>query len=48
MLAARYPGGWWGGMVPERGFWGHSPAPVDIIEYLLTAVETAVGQTRSR
>lgn len=47
MLAERYRGGWLGGALPKRGFWGHSPSPPDIIEYLPTAVEAAVAERRS-
>ncbi len=45
MLASRYPGGWSGGALPERGFWGHRPEPRDIVELLQTTVEPAFGQT---
>jgi hypothetical protein len=44
MLTSRYHGGWSGGALPERGFWGHRPAPRDIVEFLQTTVEPAFGQ----
>lgn len=38
-LNARYPGGWSGGALPDRGFWGRSLAPADIVPFLLGAIE---------
>ncbi len=38
-LDDHYPGGWTGGSLPERGFWGHSPKPPDIIDFTVSAVE---------
>jgi hypothetical protein len=40
-LDERYPGGWSGGALPERGFWGYSSSPADLVESLCTAVEQA-------
>lgn len=37
-LHERYPGGWMGGSLPERGYWGISPPPRDIAEFLSGAV----------
>ena len=34
LLARRYPGGWYGGSLPERGYFGISPSPDDFISYL--------------
>jgi len=31
-LAERYPGGWYGGSLPERGFFGIAPVPPDFVE----------------
>ncbi len=38
-LHDRYPGGWTGGSLPERGFWGHKPIPADIIDFTESAIE---------
>jgi hypothetical protein len=33
-LAQAFPGGWWGGALPERGFWGHARPGVEEREVL--------------
>jgi len=34
-LNKKFPGGWFGGALPERGFWGCDKIPPDILEYLI-------------
>ena len=43
-LAEAHPEGWWGGSLPERGYWGASPAP----EGLAALVERLVGAEEAR
>lgn len=31
-LAEAYPQGWWGGDLPEQGFWGHPGRPAGVVE----------------
>lgn len=33
-LSARFPGGWWGGALPQRGFWGRLGASEDVKSFL--------------
>jgi hypothetical protein len=40
-LAERFPGGWLGGALPERGFWGHAePVPEGVVEAIAGAIES--------
>lgn len=39
LLDDQYPGGWSGGALPDRGFWGHSPIPRDMVPFLVSAIE---------
>ena len=39
-LAAAFPGGWYGGALPERGFWGHG-SPLPPLEAVLSALQQA-------
>lgn len=40
-LDQRFPGGWYGGALPKRGFWGHNlPAP-DVLPVLLSQMDRA-------
>jgi hypothetical protein len=39
-LAARWPGGWWGGALPQRGFWGHG-APLPDVAALIEEIGAA-------
>ncbi len=34
-LNREYPGGWYGGALPERGFWGHGEPVPDVTVFLL-------------
>lgn len=34
-LDKAFPGGWYGGSLPERGFWGHSDSSDEILAFLL-------------
>jgi hypothetical protein len=47
-LDERYPGGWTGGSLPERGFWGISPLPGDVVEFLTGAVTPAEEEFATR
>jgi hypothetical protein len=47
-LDKRYPGGWSGGSLPERGFWGSTPVPSDIIEFLSSALTPAGADLAAR
>jgi len=38
VLNAGYPGGWMGGSLPERGYWGIAPPPLDLVPFLVDAV----------
>ena len=38
-LDNRYPRGWSGGSLPERGFWGRRPIPSDIVDFTVSAIE---------
>jgi hypothetical protein len=39
LLADRFPGGWYGGALPELGFWGHAaPVPSGIVDLLIAAL----------
>lgn len=40
-LAGEFPGGWYGGALPERGFWGHSSPPEDVLSFLLAEMKGA-------
>ena len=33
-LAAAFPAGWYGGSLPERGFWGHGEPLPDVLNFL--------------
>jgi len=39
ILDARFPGGWSGGSLPERGFWGHSESGAAVLDVLIHAIE---------
>ncbi len=43
-LAEAHPEGWWGGSLPERGFWGASPVP----DGVAALVERVVGEEGAR
>jgi hypothetical protein len=34
-LDAEFPGGWYGGALPDRGYWGHSAAPFTFVQDFL-------------
>lgn len=34
-LASEFPGGWYGGALPKKGFWGHANPPRDVLTFLL-------------
>lgn len=38
-LDQRYPGGWSGGALPARGFWGRTPEPPDVVTFIVAAIE---------
>ena len=38
-LDKKFPGGWYGGALPDRGFWGHDAPPLDIMPVLLDCLE---------
>jgi hypothetical protein len=39
-LAERFPGGWLGGALPERGFWGHAqPVPEGVVQGIVDAIK---------
>lgn len=40
-LASEFPGGWYGGALPERGFWGHSNPPKDVLAFLLAEINNS-------
>jgi len=49
-LEERYPGGWSGGELPQRGFWGHKrpvPGVVELLEERLESVPSAAAEGRS-
>jgi len=33
-LNTKFPGGWYGGALPDYGFWGHSSPASDVVEFL--------------
>ncbi|HEV2719554.1 MAG TPA: hypothetical protein VG323_06015 [Thermoanaerobaculia bacterium] len=43
-LDERYPEGWSGGALPDRGFWGRAPVPPDIVAFLRSALEELTPQ----
>ncbi|HSY50727.1 MAG TPA: hypothetical protein VLC46_18115 [Thermoanaerobaculia bacterium] len=45
-LDSRYPGGWTGGSLPERGFWGRRPIPSDIVDFTASAIERVARTSR--
>lgn len=49
-LATRFPGGWYGGALPERGFWGRMGAGADVeaflIEYLSSDATVTTGRVK--
>ena len=46
LLVERFPGGWYGGALPERGFWGHAaPVPDGIVECLTRALAQPATRT---
>ncbi len=40
-LEKHFPGGWYGGALPARGFWGHSAPMPDVLPILLSCSEKA-------
>jgi len=38
-LDKTFPGGWSGGALPDRGFWGHNAPPPDIMPVVLGYLE---------
>lgn len=46
-LDAQYPDGWSGGALPDRGFWGRSPAPADVVPFLVAALEASSSRPTS-
>jgi hypothetical protein len=36
-LNERFPGGWYGGSLPDRGFWGHRASVLEALAHLLSA-----------
>lgn len=49
-LDQAFPGGWYGGALPERGFWGHGePAPEEgaIVRFLLHTIKPVSGHNAS-
>lgn len=46
-LAAAFPGGWYGGALPERGFWGHGQPPPDVIDVLAVLAEALADRPAS-
>jgi hypothetical protein len=40
-LNLAFPGGWYGGALPDQGFWGHGPPVVDVKQFLLREIERA-------
>jgi hypothetical protein len=47
-LADRYPGGWTGGSLPERGFWGRRPTPSDVVDFTVFAISRVPRTRRTR
>ncbi|ETX03376.1 MAG: hypothetical protein ETSY2_33635 [Candidatus Entotheonella gemina] len=37
-LDEAFPGGWSGGALPERGFWGHSSSQPDVLPFILKCI----------
>jgi hypothetical protein len=46
-LARRFPGGWYGGALPARGFWGHAGELPGVVNFVAEEVG-AVGATGSQ
>jgi len=44
-LEAAFPGGWYGGALPERGFWGHSSPQLDVLSFLLGCLQPSEDTT---
>ena len=43
-LTSRYPGGWSGGDLPARGFWGRPDVPADIVEFVSAFLRSIATQ----
>lgn len=43
-LDRRYPGGWYGGALPERGFWGHAGEPAGVEDFVAEQVASALQE----
>jgi hypothetical protein len=41
-LNEKFPGGWYGGALPTRGFWGHEAPVPDVLPVLLSCIGKAV------
>jgi hypothetical protein len=47
-LSQTHPGGWFGGDLPEHGFWGH-PVPLsDVLDFLLVGVRADANEADDR
>lgn len=44
-LTSRYPGGWSGGDLPARGFWGRPDVPADIVEFVSAFLRSIATQS---
>lgn len=38
-LAGQYPGGWFGGNLPDRGYWGTKDVPQDLVHFLVSLLQ---------
>jgi hypothetical protein len=41
-------GGWWGGALPKRGFWGHGEPVPDVVSVLVERIRGQEGKSRDR
>jgi hypothetical protein len=39
-LAERFPSGWYGGALPERGFWGHEKPVPDVLSFIVQYLQS--------
>ena len=47
-LDCAFPGGWYGGALPEQGFWGHGPPLLDALPLLLREIEAEMTAAKVR
>lgn len=45
-LHETFPGGWYGGALPDRGFWGHGEPVPDVLPVLLERIREQAGKSR--